>query len=166
MIYAYALLQTTTEALAMAAVIASQAVISGAFSLTQQAIQLGYSPRLDIRHTSAHQQGQVYVPAVNWVLMLATVGLVVGFKSSSNLASAYGIAVTMTMVITALLLGLGIRDLSATPRKIPELKHVIRSLTIPEAERVAQDALQMETARDVASYLRGHLRRFLPELAE
>ncbi len=88
---------------AMAAVIASQAVISGAFSLTQQAIQLGYSPRLDIRHTSAHQQGQVYVPAVNWTLMLATVGLVVGFKSSTNLASAYGIAVTTTMVITSIL---------------------------------------------------------------
>ncbi len=67
---------------------------------------------------------------------------------------------------TALLLGLGIRDFSATPRKIPELKHVIRSLTIPEAERVAHDVLPMETARDVASYLRGHLRRFLPELAE
>ncbi len=88
---------------AMAAVIASQAVISGAFSLTQQAIQLGYSPRLDIRHTSEHQQGQVYVPAVNWVLMLATVGLVLGFKSSTNLASAYGIAVTTTMVITSIL---------------------------------------------------------------
>lgn len=67
---------------------------------------------------------------------------------------------------TALLLGLGIRELSATPRKIPEIKHVIRSLTIPDAERVAQDALQMETARDVETYLRGQLRRFLPDLAE
>lgn len=67
---------------------------------------------------------------------------------------------------TALLLGLGIRQLSATPRKIPEIKHLIRSLTVPEAERVANDVLQMETARDVTSYLRGHLRRFLPDGAE
>ena len=87
----------------MATVIASQAVISGAFSLTQQAIQLGYSPRFNILHTSEHEKGQVYIPEVNWVLMLATVGLVLGFKSSTNLAAAYGMAVTMTMVITTLL---------------------------------------------------------------
>src|SRR4029077_3607628 len=87
----------------MAAVIASQAIISGAFSLTQQAIQLGYSPRFDIQHTSAHEQGQVYVPEINWLLMIATVGLVLGFRSSTNLAAAYGIAVTTTMVITTLL---------------------------------------------------------------
>ncbi len=87
----------------LAAVIASQAVISGAFSLTQQAIQLGYSPRLDIHHTSAHTKGQVYIPEVNWMLMLATVGLVFGFRSSTNLAAAYGMAVTTTMIITTLL---------------------------------------------------------------
>jgi KUP system potassium uptake protein len=86
-----------------ATVIASQAVISGAFSLTQQAIQLGYSPRFDIRHTSAQQFGQVYIPEINWMLMLATVGLVLGFRTSTNLAAAYGMAVTTTMVITALL---------------------------------------------------------------
>src|SRR5205085_9712159 len=63
----------------IATVIASQAVISGAFSLTQQAIQLGYSPRFEIHHTSAHEQGQVYIPEINWLLMLATVGLVLGF---------------------------------------------------------------------------------------
>jgi KUP system potassium uptake protein len=87
----------------MAAIIASQALISGAFSLTRQAIQLGYCPRLDIQYTSAHQQGQIYIPQVNWLLMISTVGLVVGFRSSSALAAAYGIAVTSTMVITTLL---------------------------------------------------------------
>ena len=87
-----------------AAIIASQALISGAFSLTRQAIQLGYSPRLDIAHTSSHEIGQVYVPQVNWALMVATIVIVIGFKSSSALAAAYGIAVTMTMIITALLL--------------------------------------------------------------
>jgi KUP system potassium uptake protein len=86
-----------------ASIIASQAVISGAFSLSQQAIQLGYSPRFDIHHTSAHEKGQVYIPEINWMLMVATVGLVLGFESSTNLAAAYGIAVTTTMVITAIL---------------------------------------------------------------
>jgi KUP system potassium uptake protein len=87
----------------VAAVIASQAVISGAFSLTQQAVQLGYSPRFDIQHTSAHEKGQVYIPEVNWLLMISTVGLVFGFRTSANLAAAYGMAVTTTMVITTLL---------------------------------------------------------------
>ncbi len=87
----------------MATVIASQAVISGAFSLTQQAIQLGYSPRFEIHHTSEHEKGQVYIPEVNWSLMIATVGLVFWFKTSTNLAAAYGMAVTTTMVITTLL---------------------------------------------------------------
>jgi KUP system potassium uptake protein len=87
-----------------AAIIASQALISGAFSLTRQAIQLGYSPRLEIDHTSAVEMGQVYVSQVNWALMVSTILIVVGFRSSSALAAAYGIAVTMTMVITALLL--------------------------------------------------------------
>ena len=87
-----------------AAIIASQALISGAFSLTQQAIQLGYCPRLDIEHTSHHEIGQVYVPQVNWALMLSTLAIVIGFGSSTALAAAYGIAVTLTMVITAVLL--------------------------------------------------------------
>jgi KUP system potassium uptake protein len=87
-----------------AAIIASQALISGAFSLTQQAIQLGYSPRLSIEHTSSHEIGQVYVPQVNYALMVSTALIVIGFGSSSALAAAYGIAVTMTMVITAVLL--------------------------------------------------------------
>jgi len=88
----------------LATVIASQAVISGAFSLTRQAVQLGYSPRVRIRHTSAREIGQIYIPGTNWVLMLACIGLVVGFRSSSNLAAAYGIAVTATMGITSILL--------------------------------------------------------------
>jgi len=88
----------------VAAVIASQALISGAFSLTRQAIQLGYVPRLDVEHTSSHEMGQVYVPQVNWGLMVCTIIMVIGFGSSTNLAAAYGIAVTMTMVITAILL--------------------------------------------------------------
>ena len=87
-----------------AAIIASQALISGAFSLTQQAIQLGYCPRLDIDHTSGDEIGQVYVPQVNWALMVSTIVIVIGFGSSTALAAAYGIAVTLTMVITAVLL--------------------------------------------------------------
>ncbi|HUR02382.1 MAG TPA: KUP/HAK/KT family potassium transporter, partial [Nonomuraea sp.] len=87
-----------------AAVIASQALISGSYSLTMQAVQLGYSPRLEIDHTSAVERGQIYVPAINWVLMLACIGLVLGFRSSSRLAAAYGVAVTTTMVVTSILL--------------------------------------------------------------
>ena len=87
----------------MATVIASQALISGAFSLTAQAVQLDYLPRLDIRHTSAAHIGQIYVPLVNWLLMIGCVALVIGFQTSSNLAAAYGIAVTATMAITTLL---------------------------------------------------------------
>jgi KUP system potassium uptake protein len=86
-----------------ATVIASQAIISGAFSLTRQAIQLGYLPRMRIDHTSAREIGQIYVPGVNWALMAACIALVLGFGSSSRLASAYGVAVTTTMVITTIL---------------------------------------------------------------
>jgi KUP system potassium uptake protein len=87
-----------------AAIIASQALISGSFSITRQAIQLGLVPRLDVEHTSAREMGQIYVPQVNWGLMFATLVIVIGFGSSSALAAAYGIAVTLTMVITVLLL--------------------------------------------------------------
>ena len=86
-----------------ATVIASQAVISGAFSLTRQAVQLGYLPRMHIQHTSITQIGQIYIPGLNWVLMIACVGLVIGFRSSSNLAAAYGVAVTTDMVFTSIL---------------------------------------------------------------
>ncbi|HYU35342.1 MAG TPA: potassium transporter Kup [Thermoanaerobaculia bacterium] len=87
----------------MAAVIASQAVISGVFSLTRQAIQLGYAPRMEIIHTSAREIGQIYIPFANWALMAATIALVLGFRTSSNIAAAYGVAVTTTMIITTLL---------------------------------------------------------------
>jgi KUP system potassium uptake protein len=87
----------------VATVIASQSVISGAFSVTRQAVQLGFLPRLTIRHTSAREIGQVYVPAVNWFLLGAVVALVVGFGSSTRLASAYGIAVTGTITVDTLL---------------------------------------------------------------
>ena len=87
----------------MAAVIASQALISGAFSLTNQAVQLGYLPRVRVVHTSHKHEGQIYIPVVNWLLMVACVALVLSFKSATNLAAAYGIAVTGTMAITSFL---------------------------------------------------------------
>ena len=85
-----------------AAVVASQALISGAYSLTQQAVQLGFFPRVTIVHTSQQTEGQIYVPEINWVLAVACIGLVLGFRSSNALASAYGVAVTGTMAITSL----------------------------------------------------------------
>lgn len=87
----------------LAAIIASQALISGAFSLTQQAVQLGYSPRVNIIHTSKTEAGQIYIPEVNAILMIGTLLVVLGFKSSSALGAAYGIAVTGTMAITTIL---------------------------------------------------------------
>jgi KUP system potassium uptake protein len=86
-----------------ATVIASQALISGAFSLARMGIQLGYLPRLQIRHTSGEHEGQIYVPEINWMLMVACIALVLGFQSSSAMAAAYGIAVTGTMSITTVL---------------------------------------------------------------
>jgi KUP system potassium uptake protein len=95
----YPLVALTTAASA----IASQAVISGAFSLTRQAVQLGYLPRLHIEHTSERQIGQIYIPSINWLLMFACIGLVLGFRTSGNLAAAYGVAVTTDMVFTTIL---------------------------------------------------------------
>lgn len=95
----------------LATVIASQALISGAYSLTAQAIKLGYLPRQQVDHTSPRQFGQIYVPTINWLLMIAAVGLVIGFGSSSNLAAAYGVGVATDMVITTLLLFVVMRDL-------------------------------------------------------
>jgi KUP system potassium uptake protein len=92
-------------------VIASQAVITGAFSVSRQALQLGYLPRMHIQHTSESEQGQVYMPRVNWGIMLATMALVIGFGSSSKLAAAYGIAVTGDMVITTLLAAIVFREI-------------------------------------------------------
>ncbi len=87
----------------LATVIASQAVISGAYSMTVQAIQLDYVPRMEVQYTSEHHMGQIYLPLINWTLFAAVVALVLGFKSSTNLASAYGIAVTGTMTVTTIL---------------------------------------------------------------
>ncbi|MGS0755009.1 potassium transporter Kup [Roseateles sp. GG27B] len=95
---------------AMAAVIASQAVISGAFSMTKQAIQLGFLPRMAVRYTSAREVGQIYLPAVNWALLVGVVAAVLLFGSSSALAGAYGIAVTLTMMITTVLTFFVVRD--------------------------------------------------------
>ncbi|EXI66453.1 MAG: potassium transport protein Kup [Candidatus Accumulibacter adjunctus] len=94
-----------------ATVIASQAVISGAFSLTSQAMQLGYCPRIQVRFTSEREKGQIYVPNINWLLLLTVIVVVLGFRSSSNLASAYGIAVTLTMMIDTLLAFVVVRAL-------------------------------------------------------
>ncbi|WP_370641886.1 potassium transporter Kup [Myxococcus sp. AS-1-15] len=88
---------------AVAGVIASQALISGAFSLTRQAMQLGYSPRMEVVHTSAEEMGQIYLPGINWALMVGVFTLVLTFRSSSALASAYGIAVSTTMLITSVM---------------------------------------------------------------
>jgi KUP system potassium uptake protein len=93
-----------------ATVIASQAVISGVFSLTGQAVQLGYLPRLSVRHTSAQTMGQIYIPSINWWLLAGVVLLVLSFRSSSNLAAAYGIAVSAEMAVTAVLAGMVARS--------------------------------------------------------
>lgn len=87
----------------LATVVASQALISGVFSLTRQAILMGFCPRLQIKHTSSHEMGQIYIPSMNWALMFATIWLVLEFRTSSNLAGAYGIAVALTMLITTVL---------------------------------------------------------------
>ena len=100
----------------LAAIIASQAVISGAYSMTQQAMQLGFVPRMAVRHTSAREAGQIYMPAVNWALLVGVVLAVLFFGSSSALAGAYGIAVTMTMLITTVLTYFVVRELWRLPR--------------------------------------------------
>ena len=98
-----------------ATVIASQAVISGAFSLTRQAVQLGYLPRMEIRQTSEREVGQIYIPGLNWILLVACVGLVLGFRSSSALAAAYGVGVTTDMVFTTVLFAVVARRLWRWP---------------------------------------------------
>lgn len=102
----YPLVLITTAA----TIIASQALISGSYSLTMQAVQLGYAPRMTLEHTSAKQRGQIYIRGINWTLMIACIGLVLGFRTSSNLAAAYGVAVTTTMVVTSLLFFVLARD--------------------------------------------------------
>lgn len=101
-----------------ATVIASQAVISGAFSITMQAVQFGFLPRLTILHTSSREFGQIYIPSVNWALMVACIVLVLGFESSSNLAAAYGIAVISTMTITSIMFSVVARQRWNWPRPV------------------------------------------------
>jgi KUP system potassium uptake protein len=95
----------------VATIIASQSIITGAFSMTRQAIQLGWLPRLEIKQTSSEGYGQIYVGAVNWLLMIVTLGLTIGFGKSDNLASAYGIAVSLTMLMTSALLFIAMREI-------------------------------------------------------
>src|SRR6266478_1905264 len=95
----------------IATIIASQSIITGAFSMTRQAIQLGWMPRLQITQTSAEGYGQIYVGVVNWLLMIVTVGLTIGFGKSDNLAAAYGIAVSATMLMTSVLLFIAMREI-------------------------------------------------------
>ena len=95
----------------LATIIASQSIISGAFSMTRQAINLGWLPRLKITQTSKEGFGQIYVGAVNWILMVVTIGLALAFKKSDNLASAYGIAVSATMLMTTVLLFIAMREI-------------------------------------------------------
>ena len=95
----------------VATIIASQSIITGAFSMTRQAIQLGWLPRLQIKQTSSEGYGQIYVGVVNWLLMIVTVGLTIGFGKSDNLASAYGIAVSLTMLMTSALLFIAMREI-------------------------------------------------------
>ena len=99
----------------IATIIASQSIITGAFSMTRQAIQLGWLPRLHITQTSAEGYGQIYVGVVNWLLMVVTLGLTIGFGKSDNLASAYGIAVSMTMLMTSVLLFIAMREVLNWP---------------------------------------------------
>jgi len=99
----------------VATVIASQSIITGAFSMTRQAIQLGWLPRLRIKQTSEQGYGQIYVGAVNWTLMIVTLGLTIGFGKSDNLAAAYGIAVSLTMLMTSVLLFIAIREIWGWP---------------------------------------------------
>ncbi len=125
-----------------ASVIASQALISGVFSLTSQGTMLGVLPRVNIKHTSAHERGQIYVPFVNYAIMLATIGLVLGFKSSSNLAAAYGIAVTLTMVITTVLAYFLVRNVWGWG--VPKAAAVSLLFLAPELVFMGANAIKIE----------------------
>lgn len=125
----------------MATVIASQAVISGVFSLARQAIQLGYLPRLSIKHTSESEEGQIYVPFLNWLLLIAIIILILIFKTSSNLASAYGLAVTLTMLCDTILVAVFIY--SAWKWSWPKVVLLIIPFFILESVLVAATSLKI-----------------------
>ncbi|EYD12995.1 potassium uptake protein [Acinetobacter baumannii 44362_2] len=125
----------------MATVIASQAVISGVFSLARQAIQLGYLPRLSIKHTSESEEGQIYVPFLNWLLLIAIIILILIFKTSSNLASAYGLAVTLTMLCDTILVAVFIY--SAWKWSLPKVLLLIITFFILESVLVGATSLKI-----------------------
>ncbi|MDC4531064.1 potassium transporter Kup [Acinetobacter baumannii] len=125
----------------MATVIASQAVISGVFSLARQAIQLGYLPRLSIKHTSESEEGQIYVPFLNWLLLIAIIILILIFKTSSNLASAYGLAVTLTMLCDTILVAVFIY--SAWKWSLPKVVLLIIPFFILESVLVGATSLKI-----------------------
>jgi len=125
----------------MATVIASQAVISGVFSLARQAIQLGYLPRLSIKHTSESEEGQIYVPFLNWLLLIAIIILILIFKTSSNLASAYGLAVTLTMLCDTILVAVFIY--SAWKWSMPKVLLLIIPFFVLESVLVAATSLKV-----------------------
>ena len=127
----------------LAAIIASQAVISGAYSMTKQAIQLGFLPRMTVRHTSAREAGQIYMPAVNWALLAGVVAAVLGFGSSSALAGAYGIAVTLTMMITTVLTYFVVRD----GWRLPAPLAVGATAVLPRHRRAAGGRLRGQVLR-------------------
>jgi KUP system potassium uptake protein len=137
----HVLLYPTVILATCATIVASQALITGAFSLTRQAIMLGYCPRLHVVHTSAREIGQIYVPFVNWSLMIATVSLVLGFKSSEGLAAAYGIAVSVTMITTTLLAYVVSRKLWGW--SAPMAMTVSTLVLIPELAFVVANALKI-----------------------
>jgi len=124
-----------------AAIIASQAVISGAFSLTRAAIQMGYCPRLTIMHTSERAIGQIYIPFINWMLLAAIIALVVGFRNSDNLAGAYGIAVTMAMLIDSILIFVVMRRLWNWP--VPVAILIATPLLLIDLTFLASNALKI-----------------------
>ncbi len=165
-----------------ATIIASQAVISGTFSLTQQAIQLGYLPRLRITHTAASHIGQIYIGPVNWLLMICTIALVAGFQSSSKLSAAYGVAVTATMLITTTLFFVVMREIWRWSRPVAcMLSGVLFLIDIPffaaNISKIFHGAwfplvigaatfVVMITWEDGREILRNEIRALTPELRE
>jgi KUP system potassium uptake protein len=124
-----------------ATIIASQAIISGAFSLTRQAVQLGYIPRMHIEHTSSREIGQIYVPSVNWSLMILTIVLVLGFQTSSNLAGAYGVALSTLMALTTMMFYVMSREVWGW--SIPKAAAVAGSFLIVDLTFLVSNALKI-----------------------
>ena len=134
-----------------AAIIASQAVISGAFSLARQAVQMGYVPRLEIQHTSEREIGQIYIPFINWTLLIAVLLLVVGFQSSSALAGAYGIAVTLAMLIDSVLIFFVMRRIwrwSLPLRACDRVAARADRLRVPELQHAQDPGRRLVSAGD------------------